>query len=119
MSRTKPVLALTLILVLAPAARPADGDKPKLTESDVLKLIEIQIDDTCIIARSQQGGGPGFDVDDAVIGRLKKAGASDAVLAQLRGRTADGENLPDDPARARLAVWAKRYYDHECPLQSE
>jgi hypothetical protein len=91
------------------------GDKKpaKLAEADVLKLIELQMDDECIVARLERGGGVSFPVDDEVRKRLKGAGASDAVLAALMPKKALGDtvNLPDDPRRESIMVWVKPNYE--------
>jgi WD40 repeat protein len=62
--------------------KPAAKAKP-LTEAEVLRLIELQKEENATLARLDKAG-VGFTVDDALLGRLKKAGASEAVLAALR-----------------------------------
>jgi hypothetical protein len=78
--------ALAALLTWLGAARaddqPAAKAKP-LTEAEVLRLIELQKEEGAILARLDKAG-VGFPVDDALIGRLKQAGASEAVLAALR-----------------------------------
>src|SRR5262245_22363922 len=92
----KHILTLTLVaagLVAGPLW--ADDPKPKpLTEADVLKLIELQRQTQMILARLKKAG-VGFKVDDAVIERLRKAGASGEVLAALKVRPDDNLPLPE------------------------
>ena len=75
MFRPKWIAALlpALLLPLLALAR-ADIPKP-LTETDLVKLIELQIDDQAVVARLEKGG-VSFKVDAAAVGRLEKAGAS-------------------------------------------
>jgi hypothetical protein len=54
-----------------------------LTEADLSKLVELQIDDAAIAAKLK-AEGVGFAVDGPAVERLKKAGASDAVIAAAR-----------------------------------
>jgi hypothetical protein len=80
------VLAVGFLLAL-PAAGAAGDKKPRpLSEADLLKLIELQVEDPCIVRRLDLAGGPGFKVDPAVLERLRKAGASEAVLDALTGK---------------------------------
>ncbi|HEY2148005.1 MAG TPA: hypothetical protein VGH32_08710 [Pirellulales bacterium] len=77
-------------MLLAPAAD-AKPSKPKaLSEADVLKLVELAIDDSAITARLHKGGVD-FKVDDVVIERLRKAGASEKVLLALQNKDAPAE----------------------------
>jgi hypothetical protein len=79
------VLAVGFLLAL-PAVGAAGDKKPQqLSEADLVKLIELQVEDHCIVRRLDLAGGPGFKVDSAVVERLRKAGASEAVLAALKG----------------------------------
>jgi WD40 repeat protein len=98
--------ALVAVLpLLALLTARADGPRP-LSEADLLKLVELQISDRAIIARMDRGGVD-FKVDDAVLERLRKAGASDAVLNALRkgpekataltGATTTRPKAPDRP----------------------
>jgi len=57
-------------------------DKP-LGEKDLLSLIQLQIDDAAIVAKLQKGG-VSFVSDDATLGRLKAAGASEAVVKAVQ-----------------------------------
>jgi WD40 repeat protein len=85
------VVALALAVpVLALVTVRAANPKP-LSEGDLLKLVELQTSDKAIVARVEKAG-VGLPVDDPVIERLKKAGASDAVLASVRkGRLDAGD----------------------------
>jgi hypothetical protein len=69
--------------LLASAAHAKPAKLKPLSEADVLRLVELAIDDAAVVARLHKGGVD-FKVDDAVIGRLKKAGASEKVLAALQ-----------------------------------
>ena len=76
------VFSAALVGVVA-SAEPA---KPRpLSEADLLKLVELQISDQAVIDRLHAGGGVGFQVDAEVVSRLRKAGASEKVLAALQG----------------------------------
>jgi WD40 repeat protein len=91
------ILAVVIPLLGLLVAR-ADGPKP-LSEADLLKLIELQIREKAIIARVEKAGVD-FKMDDAVIERLKKAGASEAVLAAVRkGKTAEQPESPTPQTR--------------------
>src|SRR5207248_496121 len=77
-------------------------------------------DDDCIITRLEKGGGLGFKIDDALLSRLKKAGASRAVLAALRQEKNTGDVPALDPRKDSIMVWVNAYHsDRYCPLQSE
>ncbi|HVS35833.1 MAG TPA: hypothetical protein VMS17_09645 [Gemmataceae bacterium] len=87
--------AVLFAAVLCATASPAEPPKPKpLTEADVLKLVELAIDDQAVIDRMKKGGLD-FQVDDGVIDRLRKAGASDRLLAALQGKDALTVTHPD------------------------
>jgi WD40 repeat protein len=73
------VVALPLLALLI--AR-ADDPKP-LSEADLLKLIGVQASDQAVVARVEKAR-VNFKLDDALIECLKKAGASEVVLASLR-----------------------------------
>lgn len=84
----KTVLSLAVLFAASLAASTGRADTPpakQLGEADVLKLVELQIDDQAVIDRLKAGGGVAFKVDDAVIDGLKKAGASERVLDALKG----------------------------------
>jgi WD40 repeat protein len=105
MFRGKRIVGLlaTLALVLACLGARAEDAKPAktkpLSEADVLRLIELQKEEAAILARLDKAG-VGFTVDDAVIERLRKAGASPAVLAALR----KGPAAPGKPGAAVRAA---------------
>jgi hypothetical protein len=87
------VLLLAVALAVWGLVR-ADSTKP-LSEADLVKLIELQIDDAVIVSKLQKGG-ISFTVDDATIERLKKAGVSDAVQAAVqRAGKAERPTAPD------------------------
>jgi sugar lactone lactonase YvrE len=93
---------LALLLTCLGSARGEDQKPPKgrpLTEADVLRLIELQKEEEAILARLDKAG-VGFTVDDALIERLKNAGASPAVLAALR----KGQAPPGKPGAAAQAA---------------
>jgi hypothetical protein len=112
-----------ILAVLAAACGQDSRPMPKpLREVDVLKLVELQIDDGCIIARIQKTG-PDFKVDEAVVTRLRKAGASDAVIEALRAGKATeviAKTEAPDPKKRTMMVWTKRHYgSYDNPLESE
>jgi hypothetical protein len=60
------------------------GDTAKpLSEADLLKLVELALDDSVIVPRLEKAG-VSFAVDDGVIERLTRAKASPAILAAVR-----------------------------------
>jgi hypothetical protein len=75
------------LALLAAASPRAVGGQP-LTEEDLTKLIELQIDDGAIAAKLKKEG-IGFAIDEAVIARLKRAGASEVVIVAARAGAAD------------------------------
>lgn len=117
-------LMFVCLILLASAGLSAHGEeqaksKP-LTEAQVLKLIELQIEDLAIINRIRQGGGALTWVDPDALKRLKEAGASDAVLSALRPSAANGEpTLADDAARQRFAVHVTQWSSQDSGLESE
>ena len=81
-----------LMVVVAAVALPSGAiaqDAKGLKEPDLAKLIELQIDDATIV-KKLNANGVAFTTDQAAFDRLKKAGASDAVLDAVRkaGRAA-------------------------------
>jgi predicted NACHT family NTPase len=96
-----PLATLALVLACLGGARAEDPNPPKvrpLSEADVLRLIELQKEEGAILARLDRAG-VGFTVDDALLERFKKAGASPAVLAALRR----GPLPPTRPGAVALA----------------
>lgn len=87
-------LSLVCLLWFYGSALHAADEKP-LGEKDLVSLIDLQIDDAAIVAKISKGG-LAFEADDAVLERLKKSGASDALLKAVRAaasaekRTAPG-----------------------------
>jgi len=61
----------------------AQERKPGLSEQDLSKLVELQIDPG-VIAGKIEKDGISFPADEAAVDRLKKAGASDAVLDAVK-----------------------------------
>jgi hypothetical protein len=120
----KTVFCLVGVLAVSAAAWGQDSrPMPKpLSEADVLKLVELQIDDGCIIGRVQKTG-PDFKVDEVVVARLRKAGASDAVIEALKaGKTTEviAKTEVPNPKKRTMMLWSKRYYDYlDNPLESE
>jgi WD40 repeat protein len=92
MSREKQLVILPLVVALGltfvdfvrAEELKAHKEKP-LREADVLKLVELQKEESDILARLEKSGVD-FLVDEASLARLRKAGASEAVLAALRGK---------------------------------
>jgi WD40 repeat protein len=87
-------VAFALPLVALLVAR-ADDPTP-LSEADLLKLVELQISNQAVVARVEKAG-VAFKVDDVVVERLKKAGASDEVLATLRKASGSAPGTSDKP----------------------
>src|SRR5438094_502611 len=73
---------LFAIAFLAIGTARADGQKP-LTEADLTKLIELQIDNQVIVGKLEKEGIK-FEATPEVLDRLKKAGASAEVLAAVQ-----------------------------------
>lgn len=82
MKRTS-CLAAALVIELAAlgVARPAPA--APIGEQDLTKLIELELGDQAIVGKLQKEG-VSFKVGDELVARLKKAGASDAVLEAVR-----------------------------------
>ena len=104
-------VALVLAGVWAGGAADAADAKP-LSEVDVLKLVELKIPDE-VIAKRVAEGGVDFPTGEAILARLKKAGASEAVLAAVRKAA--------KPAAAEvMSVWvARNFSSWDNPLHSE
>jgi hypothetical protein len=109
---------LTLVGFALLAALPSHAQTPrKLKETDVLKLIEYQIRDDAIIERIDKSGVD-FQVTDATLERFRRAGASDDLLAALRGKSADAQ-LALKASPGSLMLWVQQEYSRDCPLHSE
>jgi hypothetical protein len=79
--RTAVSLASLLLLLVVVTRLSAQEQKP-LTEEEVVQLVD-QYKDKAVIGRLEKQG-IAFTVDEAVMDRFKKAGASDGVLAAVR-----------------------------------
>jgi Mg-chelatase subunit ChlD len=78
----------TLLNVIRSAANPSQKTSPAarraITYQDVLKLLEIGLDESTILKRLQSSPTR-FTLDAAQVQELKRANASEAVLAAMRG----------------------------------
>lgn len=70
------------LALFAPATAAAQPGKP-LSEADLTKLVELKIDDAVITAKVEKAGLD-FKPDAEALERLRKAGASETVLAAVR-----------------------------------
>ena len=98
------VTTLLLALPLLAGSWAFAGEEKRLGEADLFKLVELKLEDKAVIAKVQQGLD--FGVDDALLARLKKAGASEAVLTAVRkagDAKAPAANLKDD-----LVLWVRK-----------
>ncbi len=68
-----------------------------LTEEKIIKLIELNVDDA-VIGRMLQKDGVTFMADNATIDRLRKAGASEAVLTAIRKAASSRISIPTQKA---------------------
>jgi hypothetical protein len=73
----------TMVFLLSLAVSRVEAAKP-LSVDDLVKLIELQIDDSAIIGKIKKEGA-GFPVTDAALEKLRDAGASAKVLEAVRG----------------------------------
>jgi hypothetical protein len=102
MKNTVHMLALALALVLLTTAgghaqnEPGTQKLARLSEATITDWVKRG--DDRVIIRGIETYGVSFTVDDAAIARLKKAGASAAVLAALRKK--GGENAGDHEVQA-------------------
>jgi Ca-activated chloride channel family protein len=87
--RSSVLLILAMVLMARSPAGQAGPDRP-LTEENLTKLIELQIDDSAIASKLKKEG-VGFAVDAAAVSRLRKAGASDAVIAAVQAAGSAGQ----------------------------
>ena len=76
-------LAILVTVLAACTAGWVQKSRP-LTEDNLTTLIQLRIDDDAITAKLKREGIT-FVVDDHTIDRLKKAGASDSLIATVRG----------------------------------
>jgi Mg-chelatase subunit ChlD len=82
LTRSSALFLLVIVLQSKIQMARAGSDRP-LTEETLTKLIELQIDDSAIVSKLKQGG-IGFAVDEATVGRLRKVGASSAVISEVQ-----------------------------------
>ncbi|MEX0727099.1 MAG: VWA domain-containing protein [Planctomycetaceae bacterium] len=75
-------VALFLVWLIVTGRSATAADRP-LAEEAIISLVELEIDDEAIIARIKKAG-LAFAPDDAALGRLTEAGASEAVIEALR-----------------------------------
>src|SRR5215207_9598896 len=109
-TRSRLVGVALAVAVWTTAAVPADPPARPITEIDLLKLIELKIPDEVIAKRVETGVE--FPADEAIFTRLKKAGASDTVVAAVKKVA--------KPAPATVvALWVKRNYGWDNGLHSE
>jgi hypothetical protein len=103
------LLAALLPVLLLPLLALARADNPKpLTEADLIKLIELQIDDKAIVARLEKGG-LSFTVDAAAVERLEKAGGSTTLIAAVK-KLAEAKKARDSkPTEEAVVSPAKGY----------
>src|SRR3954447_3761514 len=78
---SRPSLLLAFMLGVWAAVQ-AQQTRP-LGEADLIKLVELQIGDDVVVARVEKSG-MAFSADVAALERLRRAGASAAVLAAVR-----------------------------------
>jgi hypothetical protein len=81
-ARRLPAGLAVLVLVAAGSSLLAQAGKP-LGEADLVRLIELKIDDDVIVTRINKLG-VSFAADAGAVERLKKAGAADVVVDAVR-----------------------------------
>lgn len=79
------VFAAILICLMFCPARAQQAARP-LTEKSLAELVDLQIDESAILAKVKQQG-IAFAADAQALDRLKKAGASDTLLNALKSAT--------------------------------
>ena len=104
------VVSVVAVVVLGGGVARPESPKP-VSERQILELVELKIPDN-VIAQRVADGGVEFPADEEVFARLKKAGASDAVLAAVK-------KVARPAAEAVLSLWVKRDYGWDNPLHSE
>lgn len=95
---------LLLALPLLAGGWASAGEGKKLGEADLFKLVELKLDEKAVIAKVEQGLD--FGVDDDLLARLKKAGASEAVLAAVR--KAGDVKAPAGKVTDTLMLWVRK-----------
>ncbi len=78
-----PALTLAMALVLGLCGLARAQNVTPLSEADLTKLVELQVGDDAVIARVGRSG-VAFPIDAAALERLRKAGASESILAVVR-----------------------------------
>src|SRR3954453_11601991 len=79
------VFIVSFVLLTTPRIAPARGgdEKPKpLTQTDLLRLLELQISEQAIIERLEKSGLEG-QVDGSLLDHLDQAGASVELVAAV------------------------------------
>ncbi|MEX2317277.1 MAG: VWA domain-containing protein [Pirellulales bacterium] len=93
--------ALALVAVMIALTATAWAQSNQLSEDDITTLINLGIDEETIVARIQKGGLSFAADDDAVLERLKTAGASEAVVKAVKSaKKAKKEEPSKKPAPA-------------------
>lgn len=89
-----------------------------LSEGDLATLLKVGIAEDVILAKIQSDGID-FAVDQDVVARLTRAGASAAILQAVERSKSAASTVPE-PASAPITVWVKRQWSsYENPLHSE
>src|SRR5688500_18423865 len=94
-------LSTLLLLALFSGARHHQAKTAKpLQEADLIKLVDLQIDDAAVLRRIQDSG-LGFTADAEAIERLRQAGASASLLEAVKkskpsAQTAKGTTITYD-----------------------
>src|SRR6266481_9308498 len=83
MKKPSPLLRTLLIFAMCGALHAAEV----LTQQDVIKLLELKIPEQTILDKVKDSG-TAFVLGTEDIARLKKAGASDALIAAMQSSTA-------------------------------
>jgi len=114
--KTSCVAIVALVFLAGNAGRVAGAP---LSESDLTKLVELQIRDDAIVAKIEKDG-INFSLDDQLKERLKKAGASDRVFAAMEKAGPAAAPAAKDKDATPIMVWVERYIGgRENPLYSE
>lgn len=86
-----------LLLVTGLGCAQSDTRKPPLSEAALLKVVKSGLEDEVIVALIK-ARGIAFRADDEALGRLKEGGASNAILAAVKGA------VLREPAKAEEAA---------------
>lgn len=109
----------TLVASMLFAANAVSAVGAPLSESDLAKLVELQIGDDAIVAKIQRDGLR-FAMSGELRDRLKKAGASDRVLTAMEKALGTTRPAAESKEAAPIMVWVKRNYGSwENPLYTE